>query len=210
VIDFFVLLFAFSLIFLSITERFRSYANLICLQGVLLFLVSFVLLKELDWANLLFITAETLLFKAVITPRLLYRIIVRTGVSRAHKSALPIFPQLLLTMLALLVGVGISFMLKDAQAINHSFLAISISTLLCGLLFIITHRRIFSHMIGFLVIENAVFLFSMAAGTEMPILINTGILIDLIITTLILSTFLTKLNESNPELEADSLTQLKD
>jgi hydrogenase-4 membrane subunit HyfE len=44
----------------------------------------------------------------------------------------------------------------------------------------------------------------------MPILINTGILIDLIITTLILSVFLTKVNKQNPNLEADRLTQLKD
>jgi hydrogenase-4 component E len=65
-------------------------------------------------------------------------------------------------------------------------------------------------MVGFLVLENAVFLFSIAAGTEMPILINTGILIDLVITTLILSVFLTKINEHNQSMESDKLTQLKD
>jgi hydrogenase-4 component E len=82
--------------------------------------------------------------------------------------------------------------------------------MLCGLLLIISHNRIFSHMVGFLVLENAVFLFSIAVGAEMPILINTGILIDLIITTLILSVFLTKVNKHNPNLESDQLTQLKD
>jgi hydrogenase-4 component E len=55
-----------------------------------------------------------------------------------------------------------------------------------------------------------VFLFSIAVGVEMPMLINTGILIDLIITTLILSIFLTKVNKHNPNLESDQLTQLKD
>jgi hydrogenase-4 membrane subunit HyfE len=44
----------------------------------------------------------------------------------------------------------------------------------------------------------------------MPILINTGILLDLIITTLILSVFLTKVNEHNRSLEVDNLTKLKD
>ncbi|MDR2423574.1 MAG: hypothetical protein LBD59_02480 [Prevotellaceae bacterium] len=208
-IDFFVLLFAFSLIFLSITERFRSYANLICMQGVLLFLISFFLLTEVNWLNMLFITSETLLFKAVITPYLLYRIINKTGVSKVHKSALPVFYQLILTMFAFFVSIGIAFLLND-RAINPSFLAISISSMLCGLLLIITHKRIFSHMVGFLVLENAVFLFSIAAGTEMPILINTGILIDLVITTLILSVFLTKVNERNQSLEVDNLTLLKD
>ncbi|MDR0385874.1 MAG: hypothetical protein LBH60_07330 [Prevotellaceae bacterium] len=208
-INFFVLLFAFSLIFLSITERFRSYANLMCLQGILLFAISFYLLKEINWINLLFITAETLIFKAIVIPFLLYRIINKTGVSKVHKSALPIFYQLILTILAFFVSIGISFMFKD-PAITPVFLIISISSMLCGLLFIIAHKRIFSHMVGFLMLENAVFLFSIAAGTEMPILINTGILIDLIITTLILSVFLTKVNKHNPNLESDQLTQLKD
>lgn len=208
-IDFFVLLFAFSLIFLSITERFRSYANLICIQGILLFVVSFFLLTEINWVNLIFVTAETLLFKAIITPYLLYRIINRTGVSKVHKSALPIFYQLILTVLAFFVSIGITFMLDD-KAIDPSFLVISISAVLCGLLLIITHKRIFSHMIGLLVLENAVFLFSIAVGAEMPILINTGILIDLVVTILILSVFLTKINEHNQNLESDKLTQLKD
>jgi hydrogenase-4 component E len=100
-------------------------------------------------------------------------------------------------------------MFKD-PAITPAFLIISISAMLCGLLLIITHKRIFSHMVGCLGLENSVFVFSIAAGTEMPILINTGILIDLIITTLILSIFLTKVNEHNPNLESDKLTQLKD
>jgi hydrogenase-4 component E len=205
----FVLLFAFSLIFLSITERFRSYANLMSLQGILLFTISFILLREINWINLLFITTETLIFKAIIIPFLLYRIINKTGISKVHKTALPTFYQLLLTIAAILVSIGIAFMFKD-PAITPSYLIISLSAMLCGLLLIITHKRIFSHMVGFLVLENAIFLFSIAVGAEMPILINTGILIDLIITTLILSTFLTKVNKHNPTLESDQLTQLKD
>jgi hydrogenase-4 component E len=150
-----------------------------------------------------------LIFKAIIIPFLLYRIINRTGVSKVHKSALPIFYQLILTIVAFFVSIGIAFMFKD-PAITPSFFIISISAMLCGLLLIISHKRIFSHMVGFLVLENAVFLFSIAVGAEMPMLINTGIFIDLIITTLILSVFLTKVNKHNPNLESDRLTQLKD
>jgi hydrogenase-4 component E len=192
---------------MSITERFRSYANLICLQGILLFLISFFLLTEINWLNLLFITTETLVFKAIITPVLLYRTINRTGISRVHRSALPVFYQLLLTLGAFFISIGISFMFGNT-VITPPFMITSISAMLCGLLLIIAHKRVFSHMIGFLTLENAVFLFSIAAGTEMPVLINTGILIDLIITILILSVFLTKVTEYSPE--SDQLTQLRD
>ncbi|MDR2563055.1 MAG: hypothetical protein LBC98_03845 [Prevotellaceae bacterium] len=208
-IDLFILFFAFTLIFLSITERFRSYANLIAVQGVLLFCISFSLLKDVNAVNLVFITIETLVFKAMIVPWLMYRIIRKTGVSRVHKSALPTFYQLLLTMAALFASMAMAFNLNDSS-IEPSFLIISVGTMLSGLLLIITHKRIFSHMVGFLILENAVFLFSIAVGTEMPMLINTCILIDLFITTIILSSFLIKVSVGLPDSEMDMLTQLKD
>jgi hydrogenase-4 component E len=112
-------------------------------------------------------------------------------------------------MAALFASMAMAFNLQDS-AIEPSFLIISVSTMLSGLLLIITHKRIFSHMVGFLMLENAVFLFSIAVGTEMPMMINTCVLIDLFITTIILSSFLIKVNNNLPDSEIDALTQLKD
>ncbi|MDR1055441.1 MAG: hypothetical protein LBL90_06375 [Prevotellaceae bacterium] len=208
-IKLFILLFAFSLIFLSITERFRTYAMLIRLQGFLLFGISFYLLEDINPLNLIFIVLETLIFKAIIVPWLLYRIIHQTGIARVHKNALPSFYSAILTIIALLISIVTAYALSDSK-IDASFLTISIFTMLTGLLLIITHKRIFSHMVGFLVIENAVFLFSIAAGTEMPMLINTGILLDIFISVLILSFFITKVNDSLHTADSENLTELKD
>ncbi|MDR0660887.1 MAG: hypothetical protein LBG19_08845 [Prevotellaceae bacterium] len=204
-----ILLFAVSLIFFSITERFRTYAMLIGLQGVLLFGISFSLLREINTLNLIFIVVETLVFKALIVPWLLYRIIKRTKTARVHKGALPAFYSILLVILAMLVSVVLTSVLKDAK-VDSFFLAISIFALLTGMILITTHKRIFSHMVGFLVIENAVFLFSIAAGAEMPMLINTAILLDIFISVLILGVFMTKIEDRMHSLETDMLTKLKD
>jgi hydrogenase-4 component E len=84
-------------------------------------------------------------------------------------------------------------------------MAVALFTLFTGLLLIVTHRLIISHLIGFLVIENAVFLFSMAVGNRMPMLINIGILLDIFVGVLILVFFGLRLKPRTNEL-----TMLKD
>jgi hydrogenase-4 component E len=74
-----------------------------------------------------------------------------------------------------------------------------------GLLLIVSHKLIISNLIGFLVIENSVFLFSLAVGNEMPMLINIGILLDLFVGVLILGFFGLRLKPHTNEL-----TMLKD
>lgn len=84
--------------------------------------------------------------------------------------------------------------------INSIYLAISLFTLYTGLLQIVTHKLIISHLIGFMVVENAVFLFSLAVGNDMPMLINIGILLDLFVGVLILGFFGLKLKPLTSEL----------
>lgn len=84
-------------------------------------------------------------------------------------------------------------------------MVIALFSLFTGLLLIVTHRLIISHLIGFLIIENAVFIFSLAVGSEMPMLINIGILLDIFVGVLILGFFGLRLRAHTNEL-----TKLKD
>ena len=83
-------------------------------------------------------------------------------------------------------------------------------SLLSGLILITLRQRIFSHMVGFLVIENGVFLFSTAIGVEMPLVINFAILLDILISVLMLGIFFTKIDGKLHADDADSLTNVKD
>ena len=81
-----VILFAFTLFYLSMAERFRVYAALIGIQGLLLLGLSLFELRDTTLANLLFIVAETLVFKSVIVPWLLYTIINKTQFTAMNKN----------------------------------------------------------------------------------------------------------------------------
>jgi hydrogenase-4 component E len=207
-LSFLIILFALTLIYLSISERFRSFSNLIALQGLLLFGIAIIELEAVNTANLIFIVTETIVFKAIVVPVILHRIINRIKIYRVHSKALPGFYLLLFTIIGLFLSIVLANALMD-KYVDTVFLTIAMFTLFTGLLIIITHKLIFSHMIGFLVVENAVFLFSMVAGKEMPMLINIGILLDIFASVLIIGIFINKIGSQYKDLMADTLTSLK-
>lgn len=206
---FLIILFALSLVYFTISERFRTYAQLIALQGILLFGISYFELDKMNTVNLLFIFAETIIFKTLLVPWLLFMVINKTKSTRSHKNALPGYYSVVLVSVLFLISYLICNFLKQ-PIIDRIYFTIALFAMFTGILFIITHQKIFSHLVGFLIIENAVFLFSLAIGNEMPILINTGILLDIFISVLILGAFVTKIGDQFNTLETDSLTTLKD
>lgn len=203
-INYLIVIFAVTLIYFASAERLSTYVRLVALQGLLLCGIAVFELKEVNLGNLLFIVAETLLFKTMVLPYLLGRIIHRSGVTKVHRQAVPGFYLLLFSIAGLLASVILAMILVN-PLINTIYLAIALFTLFTGLLLIVTHQLIISHLIGFLVVENAVFLFSLAVGNEMPMLINIGILLDLFVGVLILGFFGLRLKPHTNEL-----TMLKD
>lgn len=87
-----------------------------------------------------------------------------------------------------LCSIVVTYYLADTQ-IDRVFFGVALYALLSGMLLIVNHKRIFSHLVGFLVIENGVFLFSLAIGVEMPYLINIAILLDILMSVLMLGLF---------------------
>ena len=199
-----VILFSITLIYLSITERFPIYATLIGIQGLILFALSLLELHKITLGTLLFVAIETLVFKVLIVPYLLRRIIKKTGVVRVSEHAMPGFYSLLFVTLGLLLSIIVSLSLKT-QTGTLVYFIVSFFAIYTGLFLIITHIRIFAHLVGFLVIENAVLLLSLAIGSEMPMLINIGILLDIFVSVLILGIFVMRLKQHTHEL-----TLLKD
>lgn len=199
-----VIVFSITLIYLSITERFIVYVGLIGLQGIILFALSLLELHRITLGTLLFVAIETLVFKVIVVPYMLKRIIQKTGLTKVSEHALPGFYSLLFVTLGLLLSIVISLSLKT-QLSTLVYFIVSFFTIFTGLFLIISHRKIFSHMVGFLVIENAVLLLSLAIGSEIPMLINIGILLDIFVSVLILGIFVMRLKQHTHEL-----TLLKD
>lgn len=204
-----IILYIVTLVYLPITERFRNYSIIIALQGFILMGVALFRLHSINIWELGFIVVETLVFKAVIVPRILFGIIRRTGINRIAACGKSQFNALAMSVLALVVSVVVTYYIAD-PTMDLVFFGVALYAILSGLILITLRKRIFSHMVGFLVIENGVFLFSMAVGIEMPALVNIAILLDILISVLMLGVFLNKIGDKLQNMDSDKLTTIKD
>jgi hydrogenase-4 component E len=145
----------------------------------------------------------------VALPLFIKYIIDRNHITR---EAEPYVSNFFSVVIVTLIILG-SFFLANAITGTHIrkiFFIVALSSLFTGLYIIITRRKILTHVMGFLVIENGVFVLSLAVGSEMPMLVNTGILLDIFVSVILLGIFADKIGDVFEEQDVEQLRNLKD
>ena len=203
-----IILYVLSLIYLSMADRFRSHTMILALQGLLLFGIAMARMHAFHPVEMGFIVVETLVFKAIVIPIILLHVIRKTQINRIKSSSTQ-FGSLVMSIAALIASCTITYYMQNNNADTISF-GVALYALLSGLILIVMRKRVFAHLVGFLVIENGVFLFSMAIGVELPMLINLAIMLDILISILVLGMFLQRMDNDMNTDESDALTSIKD
>jgi len=194
---------------MSIANRLMTYIKVLALQGVLLFFVVFIQLTEINTLNLVLILLETIVFKSLAVPIFLSYLLKRNNITREAEPYLPNFVSLVITTFIVVITILISNTIKDTN-LDKIFFVVALSTLFFGLYLIATRRKIITHVMGYMVIENGVFVLSLAIGNEMPMLVNLGIMLDIFASVLILGIFLNKIGDVFKDVDVDQLSNLKD
>jgi hydrogenase-4 component E len=189
-------------------DRFRSHTMILALQGLLLFGIAMARMHDFHPVEMGFIVVETLVFKAIIIPIILLHVIRKTKINRITSSSTQ-FGSLMMSIVALVASCTITYYMQNSGSDTISF-GVALYALLSGLILIVMRKRVFAHLVGFLVIENGVFLFSMAIGVELPMLINLAIMLDILISILVLGMFLQRMDNDMNTDESDALTSIKD
>lgn len=194
---------------MAIANRLMTYIKVLALQGVLLFFVVFIQLSEINTLNLVFILLETIVFKSIAVPVFLSYLLRRNNITREAEPYLPNFVSLVITTFIVVITILISSTIKDTH-LDKIFFVVALSTLFFGLYLIATRRKIITHVMGYMVIENGVFVLSLAIGNEMPMLVNLGIMLDIFASVLILGIFLNRIGDVFKDVDVDQLSNLKD
>jgi len=204
-----ILLYAITLVYFVLSERVSKFIVLLAIQGILLFALAFNNLIHIQIIELILILLETIVVKTVAIPLFLGKVRRANKLKRVHESVIPVFYSLIIMVLILLSGFFISNSLQ-CENIHVQFFSIAISSVLGGIYFIIIHKNIFSHLVGYLILENGIFLFSLAVGSEMPVMVSLAVLLDIFIGILAIGIFINQIGNTFQSTNIDTLSHLKD
>jgi hydrogenase-4 component E len=201
--------FLITLFYVAIANRMLTYVKVLAFQGILLFAVALIQLNEINIVNLVFILMETLFFKTIAIPLFLSYILKRNKITREAEPFLPNFMSLIIVTLICIFTILLVNSIHDNQ-LDKIFFVVALSTLFTGLYFIISRRKIITHVMGYLIIENGVFILSLALGSEMTMLVNIGIMLDIFVSVLVLGIFTNRIGDTFEAMSVDNLSNLKD
>ncbi|MCD6090060.1 MAG: hypothetical protein J7J72_01040 [Bacteroidales bacterium] len=205
----FIILYAVTLIYFALSERVKKFIWLLAIQGSILFGIVFFSLNKIEVFDFVFILIETILVKSIIVPWFLNKVRRHNHLKREHEPSIPVFYSIIVVVISLLLSFILSSQLNDNQ-IHTKYFTVAFASILFGVYFIIIHKNIFSHVVGYLIIENGIFLLSLAVGSVMPMMVNLAILLDVLMGVLVLGIFINQVGDTFKSVEIDQLSNLKD
>ena len=157
----------------------------------------------------------TLLVKAIVIPRLLVR--VTEGVNDEFKIEANPYVSIRLSVLISALLVALSYALVQEilppaglDALAAAYLPVSLSLFFIGLFVMVSRRMALNQVVGLLIIENGLFLFTTALTSGVSLVIEVGILADILVGVMISALLLVRMNQTYDTLDIGSLEKLKD
>jgi len=198
-----------SLFYIAVSGRLFVCINLLIIQGILLFGVAFIALNEINIINLLVVLIETLLFKAIILPYYIKKMVLKNKIKRQVSPFISGFSSLMVVSVIIILSFVMGLYLQNQQ-LKLIYITAAFSGILTGLFLIISRKDIIQHIIGYIVLENGIVILSFSLGKEMPMAVNAGILLDILISVLLFGLFMNKIVRTYKDLEIDKLNKLSD
>ncbi|HNW90206.1 MAG TPA: hypothetical protein PKN48_11125 [Bacteroidales bacterium] len=202
------IIFIITLFYAAISGRMFALINLLMIQGFLLFGIALIELSEMNVINLAVILVETLIFKALLVPYFLKRTIRQNNIKREVEPFISGVNSLLIVSVLIILSFVLTFSLQ--QNFQVIYFTVAFSAILTGLFLMISRKKIITHIIGYVILENGIVLLSFSVGNEMPMIVNAGILLDILVSVLLFGFFLSKIRYISKEFEISSLSKLKD
>jgi hydrogenase-4 component E len=206
-------LFAGSLVLVSFMllyqDRLYALLNIYALHAVVLAL-SVASQAYAQEAPQLYITAViALVFKALIIPVALHRIIVRLGIHREIETVVGVGPTMLLGIgVVALSMVVILRVTPEADPLAREDLAFALAVVLLGLLMMVTRRNVVSQVVGFMSLENGLVL--AATGAKgMPFVVEISVAFSILIAFIVIGIFLFRIRERFDTVDTQALDHFR-
>jgi hydrogenase-4 component E len=191
------------------TTRLSSTIRAAALQGVFLAALPIALHHGLS-VHILALGLGTLIVKSVVLPAFLQRAIREASVRREVEPLIGFTASLCLGA----VGVALSFAVAQRLPLPESQTAllvpVALATVIVGLIVLTTRNKALTQVVGYLVLENGIYVFGLSQAERVPFLVELGVLLDVFVGVFIMGIVVFHINREFDSLSSARLTELRD
>ena len=188
------------------SSRIRFHIRLIAFQGFILGIIPFFLYEKLS-IHTFVISFILILFKSIVIPMFLMNTLKKLKIKLEVENYISFTHSVLLAAM----GTTLIFVFSSTLPVfgkNESlyFIQVAMSTIFIAFIVIISRIKAISNVIGYLVLENGIFIFGFLISEQIPFSLELGFLLDLIVGIFIMGIVL---NHIDREFSSIDITQLK-
>ena len=192
------------------TSRIGACIRWLSFQGVIFGLVPLILQDNGLGLRAALLAGANVALKGVVFPWLLLRIRARAEFSREVDPFIGYIASILFGVIALGLSVWLGLTMKPALArAPFALLETSIFLILVGLFLIVGRKKALMQVIGYLVLENGIFLFGVITVAQTPLLVELGVLLDAFVGVFVMGIAIFHINREFGSMDVDRLTALR-
>jgi hydrogenase-4 component E len=192
-------------------RRILSLIHLYTLQGLTLVSANLVLGFVTADTHLYISALLTLVLKVGLIPWILYKLVQRLNVKTDVEPLLNIPTTLLIGIVLVIIAFNVASPISQlASSVARGTLGIALACVLLSFMMMITRAKAIPQVISFLSMENGLFFAAAAATNGMPMIVELGIGLDVLVGILILGVFMFQIREQFDSLDIRHLEKLKD
>ncbi len=192
------------------TSRLRAAINGSAAQGVVLGILAVIVHGHLTVESLL-VAGGAILAKSVLIPTLLHRAMREVAIRREIEPLIGFMPSMLLGAVG--TGLALVFARTLPLAPQHTgslLVPASLATVLTGFILLCTRRKAITQVVGYLILENGIFIMGLCLLEAMPFLVEIGVLLDLLVGIFVLGIIINHINREFSSLDTAHLSALKE
>jgi len=191
------------------TTRLSATIRATAVQGALLAGLPIALYPGFS-AHILGLAIGTFAVKALLLPWLLSRAIREAAVRREIEPLIGFATSMLLGAVAVALAFSIAPRLPLPELHTRVLVPVSLSTVVIGLLVLTTRSKALTQVVGYLILENGIYVFGLSQVQRVPFLLEIGVLLDIFVGVFIMGIVVFHINREFDSLDSARLTELRD
>jgi hydrogenase-4 component E len=191
------------------TSRLSACIRAVALQGLLLGCLPLVLDASIathTWV----LASGTVLVKAVVLPTFLRWAIREAAVRREVEPLVGYMASLVLGLGALALSFAVANVLPVREHDAELLIPVALVTVMIGLIVLITRSKALMQVVGYLMLENGIYLFGLTQARRVPFLVEAGVLLDVFVGVFIMGIVVFHINREFDSISAARLTELRE